>query len=65
MDKIIADEITIRWWDGFKRTYLIIEYEPGCDYLWLHFADDSEKWIPTRMVRWFSPKFRSGGKDEL
>ena len=76
MSKIMADEITIRWWDGFKQTYKIREYEPGCDYLWLNLDDSMEKWIPTRMVRWFSPRFleiksevgmeqlRAGGKDE-
>lgn len=56
MTKIKATEIIVRWWDGFKRTYSIIEFESGCDYLWIHLSDDSEKWIPTRMVRWFSPQ---------
>ena len=53
--KIKADTIIVRWWDGFKRTYDISEYEPGCDYLWINLSDGSERWIPTRMMRWFSP----------
>ncbi len=52
--KIKANSITIRWWDGFKRTYNITEFEPGCDYLWISGAE-GDRWIPTRMVRWFSP----------
>ena len=52
--KIAAEKITVRWWDGFKRTYNVSEYEPGCDYIWIHLLDGTSKWIPTRMVRWFS-----------
>ncbi len=51
--KICANKMIVRWWDGFKRTYNIIEFEPGCDYLWIKLSDNTEKWIPTRMVRWF------------
>ena len=53
--KICANKMIVRWWDGFKRTYDIIEFEPGSDYLWIKLLDKSEKWIPTRMVRWFGP----------
>lgn len=53
--KIKASRITVRWFDGFKRTYDITEYEPGSDYLWIQNSNSSEMWIPTRQVRWFSP----------
>jgi len=54
--KIQANKITVRWWDGFKRTYSIKEFESGSDYLWIMLSDGHEKWIPTRGVRWFSPE---------
>ena len=53
--KILATSITVRWHDGFKRTYSIKEYEPGSDYLWIKETSNNELWIPTRSVRWFSP----------
>ena len=53
--KIPANLITVRWHDGFKRTYSIKEYEPGSDYLWIKETSNNELWIPTRSVRWFSP----------
>jgi len=54
--KIPATSITVRWHDGFKRTYSIKEYEPGSDHLWIKETSDNELWIPTRSVRWFSPE---------
>ena len=52
--KIRADNITVQWWDGFKRGYECIEYEPGSDYLWINLKAGFSIWIPTRHVRWFS-----------
>lgn len=49
-------KITVRWWDGFKRDYLVTDYQFGSDYIWLKLGDGKEKWIPTRHVRWVSPE---------
>ena len=51
-----AKRVTVRWWDGFKQSYEIIEYEPGSHWLWLRLKSGGEKWIPKEGMRWFSPE---------
>ena len=47
--------VTVRWHDGFKKSYEVMDYQFGSDYLWVKLATGAEKWIPTRSVRWISP----------
>jgi hypothetical protein len=56
MDEFRADKITIRWHDGFKRSYAITDSQFGSDYLWIKLTEGKEKWIPTRSIRWISPE---------
>lgn len=56
MTTIPASKITIRWFDGFKRTFEIAEFETGSDWLWIKFKNGKERWIPTRQVRWCEPE---------
>lgn len=43
-------KITVRWFDGFERTYNPIAYEFGNSWLWMKF-ENREKWLPLVQIR--------------
>jgi hypothetical protein len=46
--------VNVRWMDGYFEQFLVTEVRFGCDLLWMHLTNDSNRHIPTRAVRWFS-----------
>ena len=55
MDNIV----TVRWCDGFMKTFNCTDIKFGCDQLRMLLRDSKNRCVPLRQVRWFSTSIES------
>lgn len=56
-DKI--NVLNVRWFDGYLKEFKCMSVEIGCDIIHIQLTDDSNIYIPTRQVRWYSTSIES------
>jgi len=47
-------KVNVRWMDGYYESFECTEVRYGLDLLWMMLADNKNRHIPLRNVRWFS-----------
>ncbi len=57
--ELIPITVSVRWHDGYIEQFKVNEVRAGCDLLWLRLANNKERNIPLRSVRWFSRSVES------
>ncbi len=47
------NEVTVRWFDGYKEVFRATEVRFGSNYLWMRLENGQNRHIPLLGVRWF------------
>lgn len=54
-----VNEVTVRWFDGYKEVFEATEVRFGSDYLWMRLKNGQNRHIPLHNVRWFGTSIES------
>ena len=54
-----TNDVTVRWFDGYKEDFEATEVRFGNSYLWMRLSNGQNRQIPLTQVRWFSLSIES------